>query len=392
MRSVHLCCLGVLVCLGLAAAEPLQPVATLRPARGFIDDAFLLSPDGDTLYFVVTDGATFAELRAAAWAGQGAPSDRLIADGLPVTTTGLLLLSGDRILVVASDPEGGRKTGHVYALSKPAPGAVRVGPATDIVLSTVRGAPALMVVTIPDGGQGEHRFQAIDAATLRTLADRRYRSEVGGLRAGAALVRPLFWIDHYQTLVGKLPGDYDRKNDIRQPDRLALLETLSGRIRSTLPIQDPAGLAEGAQLFAGHPGQSLFVAHDPEGGRLELVRFADGQVIRRVLRMPRPLSFYDPATLRYQALGADRLLVSLTVDPVHEAAVRQRRRDADIIDLCLVDVQDAAVRCVGEIPGKERPTNWTAVPGTLALLRKHRGFSRGGTELEVYRLDTGAGR
>ena len=42
---------------------------------------------------------------------------------------------------------------------------------------------------------------------------------------------------------------------------------------------------------------------------------------------------------------------------------------------------------ISTIPAHKRPSAWTAsTNGRLALLRKHKNFPRGGTQLEVYDL------
>jgi hypothetical protein len=93
--------------------------------------------------------------------------------------------------------------------------------------------------------------------------------------------------------------------------------------------------------------------------------------------------------LRYQRLRPDRLLLSVSVDPVNEQAIAQRRSDPDDIDFCIVDpAAPAGLRKVRTISGNRRPTEWAASPtGRLVLLRKHKNFPRGGPEIEVYDLD-----
>jgi hypothetical protein len=78
------------------------------------------------------------------------------------------------------------------------------------------------------------------------------------------------------------------------------------------------------------------------------------------------------------------------VDPVNEDAVAAKRTDPDEIDLCTVDLSGdkpgPAQRKLTLLAGK-RPFGWVVSPsGRLVFLRKHKGFSRGGTEAEVYDL------
>lgn len=415
MKSFTVLQIGALACslapASAAAGEKSQgqePVAVLRleKGKGFIDDPFALSPDGKTLYYVATDGATFAELRAAAIA-QGAVKDTVQVGGLPLSVSRLVLLPGaggvavDRILVISRDPESERESAVVYALGGQKPAALpgKAGPAGAITLGQVGAAPAVVAVSRPGPGQGgELRISAhaVSAQGLRPLSAKSYRvrPEDGGLTLAGAPAQPLYFVDGYLGLVARQAGAFDKKSDVRQPDRLVLFDVLGGKVRQAAPIADPTATAELGQLRERHPGESVFVTFDAERAQLSLVGAgvpagdiaAHGQ--RRALKMARPLTQYDGATLRYQLLGDKGMLVSLTVDPVNEAAVARKKRDPDIIDFCYFPLAGEGGGCPLSLPGNERPSAWqVAGSGRLAVLRKHRGFSRGGTDLEIYDLD-----
>ena len=96
---------------------------------------------------------------------------------------------------------------------------------------------------------------------------------------------------------------------------------------------------------------------------------------------------YEMNSLAYQMLRRDRMVFSLTVDPVNEEAVAAKRADPDIIDFCALNPQDAnpTVTKLLSLPGHKRPAAWVIAPvGRLAILRKHKNFPRGGTQVEVY--------
>lgn len=401
-----------------AAAEKVngkEPVAVLRleKGKGFIDDPFALSPDGKTLYYVATDGATFAELRAAAvtQGGSGSPGspgsikDTAQVGGLPLSVSRLVLLPGpggaDRVLVISRDPENERESAVVYAFGPKAPAALpgKVGPAGAIALGQVGAAPAVVAVSQPGRGQGGDlriSAHAVAAQGLRPLSARSYRvrAEDGGLTLAGAPAQPLYFVDGYLGLVARQAGAFDKKSDVRQPDRLVLFDTLGGKVRQAAPIADPTATAELGQLRGRYPGESIFVTFDAERAQLSLVGAPAGDIAahgqRRALKMARPLAQYDGATLRYQLLGDKGILVSLTVDPVNEAAVARKKRDPDFIDFCYFPLAGAGGDggCPLSLPGNERPSAWqVASSGRLAVLRKHKGFSRGGTDLEIYDLD-----
>ena len=96
---------------------------------------------------------------------------------------------------------------------------------------------------------------------------------------------------------------------------------------------------------------------------------------------------YEMTTLRSQSFGVDQLLISATVDPVNEKAVAEKRTDPDTMDFCTIELKtpEAPARQRLSIPGLKRPSAWVATNnGRLAILRKHKSFSRGGSEIEIY--------
>lgn len=394
--------LGALA-LPAAAAEERKPVPglTLRPARGYIDDGFAFSGDGRALYYIVTDGAGFAELHRREISAERDTGGDAVLGPLLEPALGfarLLVLPEERLLLVQKDAEGTQETGLVYEKDRT---RQKIGPASELRLGAVGRTPAILAFSQPPPstlGRGEYRLQALNAGTLRPLGQRSYRQkgEAGVLtpQGGAALQ---YFLSDYLTMVVKQGSDYDRKKDVRQPDRLAYLDTLSGKLQGTQPIGDPVALAELVQLRGKHPGESAFVHFDEARQRVELVQAAeapDGKPDTRIeLKLPRRPTLYDPGSLRYQFLPGGRLLLSLTVDPVNEEAVARKKADPDELDLCEVDPKTGeARRVLGLLAGK-RPPAWTAWSGPkpgdrgrLAVLRKHKGFSRGGTELEIYDL------
>ena len=428
-----------------AYAEPEKPPAALavvRADKGFIDDAYALTEDGSALLYVNTDGAGWASLHAVGLPPRGdaaapAPTTTTlvppVADGsdkkpaasanrnkgaappfaiapgaheelitnLPLSTFKMYLLPEDRVLLVSRDPEAnGVVRGTVYSLRSrsavPVPTAL--GPATDITVGHPPSGPAIVMATRPTERANEYRVQAVSALTLKPLGQKVYKVREGEPRIqtekGSAM--PLYFVDDYLTLVAKHDGFYDKKKDVRQPDFLAFVDALTGKLGRSRPIADPTALLDLARLRTGH-GESVVVTADPETQRYELLAavergLTDGPAeSRTALQLPRPASTYEATTLLYQLARPGLLLLSLTVDPVNEQAVAARRTDVDTIDLCAVDLTAAEpgpTQRLRTLPGNKRPSSWQVTPGgRLALLRKHKGFARGGTEVEIYDLD-----
>lgn len=426
---------GAAAAAGPAASDSAKPAPLIiRPDKGFIDDAYALTEDGSALIYVNTDGANWATLRAVGLPGRSntapaapppaappaatppgkgkaavsaAPAPFTIAPGasqelvanLPLSTFKMYLLPDDRVLVVSRDTEtGGVVNGALYSLRSRSAVPLPLGPATDITVAHTASGPAIVAITRPTEQKREYRVQAISSATLKPLGQKLYKLREGEPRVqterGSAM--PLYFLDDYLTLVAKHDGFYDKKKDARQPDFLAFLDAPSGKLTRSRPIAEPAALLELARLRTGH-GESVIITHDPETQRYELLAALDrGQPdgpaeSRHLLALPRPASAYEPTTLLYQLARPGLLVLSLTVDPVNEQAVAARRTDPDLIDLCAVELSSGTpgpAQRLRTLPGNKRPSSWKLTPaGRLALLRKHKGFARGGTEVEIYDLD-----
>jgi hypothetical protein len=106
--------------------------------------------------------------------------------------------------------------------------------------------------------------------------------------------------------------------------------------------------------------------------------------------LPRDIWKYDPNTLQWQTIDGKRVAMSLTVDPVNPDAVNRKKADIDEIDLIEVDRQSHAIRPLLRLNGEGRRSTWKIAADRLLLLRKGKGFDRGGVALEVYDLSTDA--
>lgn len=449
-----------------------KPLLTVKPEKGYIDDAMAVSDGGRVFLYVNTDGTKFANLRAVALpvgrglnpqaavdaapppppapppaapppppvkgakgkaqvpvAGPAAPPPpappfmeewlarellaapggmKEILTGLPLNTNRLHLLSEDRVLVVMRDLEtSGLYTAHIYSLKTkaevPVPGGI--GPATDITLTMVDGQKAILAVSkpgpqTPDNPRSllnsEYKFSAFSVATGKPLAQKTYKlDEEGRISTSAGSALPLYFLDGYATWALKQAGAFDKKKDIRQPDYLAFLDVMSGKVRATRPIADPPALLDLKRVRAAQSASVAIIAEDGTN-QVEFVSalergLTDGPVeARGPLALPRPAGNYDAPSLRFVRLRETTLLLSLMLDPVNEEAVAAKRTDPDEVDFCTVDLSGdkpgPAQRKLKLLAGK-RPLSWVASPSErVVVLRKHKGFSRGGTEAEVYDL------
>jgi hypothetical protein len=322
--------LACLPCAAAAAESAAPPVTVLRPEKGFIDDAYAVTADNSTLIYVNTDGANWAKLRAIGLPASAAtpatapttssppaapppaaapfsvPAGQSIEiiGKLPLSVTKLYLLPEDRVLVVSRDTEtGGVFNGNVYNLKSRTevtiPGGI--GPASDITVGDSGSGPLVVAITRPGERSPEYKLQAFSARNLKPVASKTWKLEDGEPRITTALgiAMPLYFLDDYLTLATKHNGTFDKKKDLRQPDFLAFIDTLTGKIKSQRPMASPTPLLDLARLRKDHGESVLLVADEttqslqllaalprgPEGGPTEL---------KTALTWPRPASMYEP--------------------------------------------------------------------------------------------------
>jgi hypothetical protein len=368
-----------------AAAEPVK-VAEYKPDSGFIDDPIAFSDDGGTLAYITTDGATASQLHFVAPGGKAAP----VACKYPsITPERIDFLDGERVLVVERNPDTRVATAQVFTRGCAA--REKLGPASEIALGRVGGVPAIVTWLRSEkggaGGSATHTLAAFRRDDGKPLGRRVLPEDADGrVTVAGKRMKPLFFAAGFAELIAQKEGDYDAKHDIRRPDVAARVDVFAGKVLAEHEIPDLIAWTQLAQLRRKHQNESEFVQFSEDLKQLQLVDRDDATV---ELRTARPLRKYDPTTLAWQPLGDGALAVSLTVDPVNPDAVAAQKADQDWLDVYRLDVRARTLTEIARIDGQKRPQSWRlAGLSRIGVLRKHKGFARGGVELEVFDLGT----
>jgi hypothetical protein len=385
LDTPRLLALATLLTVGTAAPAQAQDSALreidhLRGDGDFIDDPFALSADGSRLAWITTDGATKAQLHFASVGDH--KSEKTFNYG-SITPERVQFLDADRVIVVERNPETQVVHAEVFG---PTGGHGKFGPVTDIGLGTVGGVPAIVTwhkTTTPNRGT-THTFSAYRRDNLKPLAKRVLSENPDGrIPFAASLYKPLYFLNGFATLVGQKEGGYDKAHDIRRPDVAARADVFASKLLQEKEIKDVVSFAEFTNVRKKHINETNFVRFSDDRTALELIDDSDTVT---ALTLPRPLAKYDPETLAYRPDDSGNLTISLTVDPVNAEAVKAQKADKDWLDIYHVDVKSKAVTEVVRIDGEKRPTGWYRSGSRLALLRKHKGFGRGGADLFLYEL------
>jgi hypothetical protein len=339
---------------------------------GFIDDPFALRDDGKAIAFITTDGATTATLHLADVGG----SEVKVA-GAPTDAVALHWLAPSRVLIVAG--KDGAERAQLFTPS--GPDQQKLGPFGQLALATVDGKRAIVTYCRTDKKGIEHTLTAYAAENLKLLKRKSWREDAEGqLKLASTTVKPLWWDDGFTVMGALRAGEFDKARDMRRPDRYARVDAFSGKILDEKEVQDVLGFAEVGKLRRDAPKQSVLVHFSDDRHKLLVT---DG-ISTYDVPLPRPIWKYDPDTLAWQTLDDKRVTFSLTIDPVNPDAVRRKKADIDEIDLYGLDRQTHAVHPLLRLNGEGRRTSWRIAAGRLLLLRKGKGFDRGGVALELY--------
>lgn len=371
-----------------------KPAFVFKADKGFIDDAFALD-QGGRIAILRTDSASFARLQVVDLRTGATRHSFDVGNPQQLFERVLFAGPGGGIVVITRDPATDARSAQHFTAEGKALG--HVGPATDFGLAA-RGGREYLVAW--------DRRALTSGATTYVLSQHRLDglTRVGKQRGytiakDGTLARPplkfLGFQDGYSQLVGQKPGGYDKAKDVRQPDRAAIVDGLDGQLILDADIADVLAWAYGNQLRRRRPNRSLFAVVSDEQDALHLVDVLGRKV---PLSLAGTFSHYDPSSLEEQEDGASRsLYFSFAVDPLHPEALARRKADKTYLDVYRARVRGAPdartppaveTRRLVRAPLGDRPASWVAQMGEnagfVALLRKHKSFSRGGTELEVY--------
>lgn len=370
--------LAALVLVATARADPPRKIDSFKPESGFIDDPLAFSSDGKLLAYITTDGATASLLHFVA-PGGGAPA--VACKYGSITPERIEFLDGDRALVVERNPDTRLVRGQIYTRQGVA--KEKLGPASEMALGTVAGTPAIVTyLRTTKGAVATHTLAAFAREGLKPLGKRVLAEDATGrVTVAGKRMKPLFFEAGYTELIAQKEGDFDAKHDIRKPDAAARVDVFGGKLISEHEIADVIAWTVLTQERKKHPNESEFVQFNEDLTKLQVI---DRDDRTGELGTPRPLRKYDPTTLASQPLEGGALAISLTVDPVNRDAVAAKKADQDWLDLFRLDVKARALTPIATIDGEKRPSGWRLGGTRIGVLRKHKGFARGGMELDVF--------
>ena len=374
-----------------ATPKPLEPRHVLKPpaGEGYFDDVFAIDADGKRIALIRTDGATFSKLELFEVAsGKPLGGFALPSDGLfPVE---MELLAGNAgVVIVGREKHDDLAPLYAFRFDGAGKPAGKIGPATAFGRPPADGtgrARLLVAFTRKLGTKGAEATFTVAPYDVTTMAPagkpRVHKVDVTGELKPPG-VRYIGFFDGYTRVLSERPGDYDKKADVRQQSKMAIIDAISGKVEKEGPIADIVGWAQTGQLRQQHLGRSVFVELNEDGSGVDVV---DAMGKKQPVTLAVPFHLYDRTSLRVEeGPTPGQLTFGIAVDPVNKDAVARQKADLPMLDVYSADVASGTAKLRGRvfIP---RPVTWRSRGDVLVVLKRWKSFSRGGDELQVYDL------
>lgn len=367
-------------------------VKTIKPIQGFIDDPFIFDGAGGRLLYINADAGYLAELTLIDLS-QGAAQLQKI-DISKFTTTPVFVRFIDEGFFVISRPSDIDKA--TAAVLSPTGKVLRkFGPATDIALTERDGQPVVALYTRTEKKakvrgkavtRSHHKVEVLSLAKKKRIGKARTLVADDKGYVKKLDFRINHWDHGYIRAVGVKGGSWDSKQNQRSPDAEGWYDLVTGVFEKTIEIPDVMAHAYKMRAFAQHSNESEFlqVAEDLSG--VDLVT----DTSRTRIELAQPFGHYDPKTLEYQPTEDGLYLFSIKIDPVNKEAAARKRADAEYLDLYSYRSGDKKAMRLSRFlltDRKKRLMSWRATGEYWVLVPRLIGFSRGGKELQIYKID-----
>jgi hypothetical protein len=196
-----------------------------------------------------------------------------------------------------------------------------------------------------------------------------------------------FFSPDYGQVVAKVAGAYDRKRDVRLPDREKIWDCLAGKFTSDREIanlQDWAALRK-IREQASSPANLLLLGGTQKAPTWELV---DEKNTKTALPdLSPPLKQFAFASLRTQpAVDGKAVFFSLTVDPQWPTVFGRPENAPEVFHLFRLDLAARQTAVLGTLPSPGQVIQWSAGGNRVAVIRLHQYWKLGHLELEVYEV------
>jgi|GEM_PF-4906797 hypothetical protein len=378
--------LALVVCLCLSAGNAYAESKakwTFTPEKGFVDDAMAFDSTKRFAY-VHTDSAEFLRIELISLDTLKKERSIEIKDANRVPQALHFVADGTRLLFIWMDSYEGKhgvmlfntENGKLLKELKPgAPFRLIARDGKEVLLRAHEKADNKGGTKVTVSTYNPKTLRAGKVAKLTIAA---------GVSKSKPPLRLLYWGPGHLTMVGLQKGKYDRKKDMRLPDRALRYNLLSRKQEWALAPQDLVAWTRALNMRTNHPEQHRFLHVSDDRKTLHLV---DAANTVSNLQTTGKWSLYEPKSLRQlEAATSSELYFSLTVDPVNAEAVARKKADIERMDLYVIDGSGKTKR-LGQVKTNNRRFSWSVGANHFSYLEKLKGFGRGGKSVSLFPVE-----
>ena len=389
-RSLTLPLFFLIPLVGMGSVEarsPVKPATQVKVKRGYIDSHFGVSGDGEHLAYihVLSDKKAFLTISRLTKRGLKRKARVNIASHTLMPES-LRFTPDDRHVLITwpakvSDPEGDKVAG-VFGLNGKL--KKKLGSFADIRFR--KEGSGWKIITYDRVSRRSvishqvtvHAFPSLKVSAKHKLVTDR------SLRLRKPTMELVYFKDDYLKAVGKIAGKYDKKRDIRLPDKEAIYDLTKKKVISERPIKDAIGWEKNRRFRQKHSAFEPVFVLEGSGKATKLVLVRKNN-LRREIPLGVTLVRFKDGSLKQSFLGTDTALISLTVDPQNPIVLKQRRSEPEIFHLYRVSTKsEPMAKPLLKLDSENLSLRWRYGKGWLAVMPLHKNWGLGAPSLQVY--------
>lgn len=391
LRLWGLFCFCAVLLMGGPATAQKRPVATASVKAGYIDSHFAVSPNGKYLAYVHVLNNRSVHLMVMALS----PSGMKRRARIPIHTYTVMPL---RLHFT-------RDSSKILMFWRAKANAIE-GPLKGVVLSLggqrLAGIPSFQDFRLrKSGGKWRaitynrqqlrwalaHLVTVYSFPQMRRTAQYRLVTDKTNRVTKPIKMELVYFIDDYLRALAKVPGRYDKKKDIRLPDREAVYDLKTRKIVRQRDIRE-AVRWERIKIF-----RQKHNAFDPivvlkgaaKRAKLQLVRVNNK---RATLTLGVQLARFRPDSLKQQFLPGQKALISMTIDPQNPITLKQRKSEPEVFHLFYFPMKTPSrPKAMTHLKSDKQVIFWHYGKSFLAVMRLHKNWTLGRNRLDVYKVN-----
>jgi hypothetical protein len=384
------CFSAVLLVAGPATARK-RPVATVKVKAGYIDSHFAVSPNGKYLAYVHVLNNRSVHLMVMALSPTGMKRRARV----PIHNYTVMPLR----LHFTKDST------KILMFWRANANAIE-GPVKGVVLSLggqrLAGIPSFQDFRVrKSGGKWlaiiynrkrlrwnlAHMITVYSFPQMRRTAQYRLVTDKTNRVSKPIKMELVYFIDDYLRALAKVPGRYDKKRDIRLPDREAVYDLKTKKIVRQRDIREAVKWERNKIFRQKHNAFDPIVVLKGAAKRakLQLVRTNNK---RATLTLPLQLARFRSDSLRQQFLPGRKALISLTVDPQNPITLKQRKSEPEVFHLFYFPMKNPSrPKSMTRLKSDKQVIFWHYGKSYLAVMRLHKNWTLGRYRLDVFKVN-----